>query len=145
MSNDDNVNISEHFTYYELIRSSTALANGIVNIPDAEQVANAQATAERVLEPCRRKFGKIYVSSWFRCKELNVAVKGAIDSNHMKAQAVDIKVMNPAYTNAQLFYYIKDNLIFDELIWEKGTKTNPDWVHVSYSRMHNRKKIVYIK
>jgi 3-keto-L-gulonate-6-phosphate decarboxylase len=31
-----------------------------------------------------------------------------------------------------MYYYIKDNLDFDQLIWEFGTDDGPDWVHVSY-------------
>jgi len=37
-------------------------------------------------------------------------------------------------TNAEIFNYIKENLNFDQLIWEFGTKTSPDWVHVSYKK-----------
>ena len=38
-----------------------------------------------------------------------------------------------------MFYYIKDNLPFDQLIWEFGNDINPDWVHVSYvSENENR-------
>ena len=35
-------------------------------------------------------------------------------------------------SNADIFRYIKDNLEFDQLIWEFGDEDNPDWVHVSY-------------
>ena len=31
-----------------------------------------------------------------------------------------------------MFYYIKDNLNFDQLIWEFGDDINPNWVHLSY-------------
>ena len=27
---------------------------------------------------------------------------------------------------------IKNNLVFDQIIWEFGDEDNPDWVHVSY-------------
>jgi hypothetical protein len=43
-------------------------------------------------------------------------------------------------TNKMLYDYIKDNLEFDQLIWEFGTDANPDWVHVSYSKVKNRKQ-----
>jgi hypothetical protein len=49
-------------------------------------------------------------------------------------------------TNAEIFNYIKDNLNFDQLIWEFGTDTNPDWVHVSYdSSGKQRKQILKAK
>ena len=42
-----------------------------------------------------------------------------------------------------MFDYIKDNLDFDQLIWEFGNDNNPDWVHVSYvSSDENRRRIM---
>ena len=38
-------------------------------------------------------------------------------------------------TNTEVFYYIKENLDFDQLIWEFGNDENPDWVHVSFKAM----------
>ena len=31
-----------------------------------------------------------------------------------------------------MYNFIKDNLEFDQIIWEFGDDDNPDWVHVSY-------------
>ena len=36
--------------------------------------------------------------------------------------------------------YIKDNLEFDQLIWEFGDDTNPSWVHVSYKANGKQRK-----
>jgi zinc D-Ala-D-Ala carboxypeptidase len=41
-----------------------------------------------------------------------------------------------------VFNYIKDNLVFDQLIWEFGSKECPDWVHVSYNYGKNRGQIL---
>lgn len=41
-------------------------------------------------------------------------------------------------TNKMIYDYIKDNLQFDQLIWEFGNDSNPDWVHVSYNKDKNR-------
>ena len=35
--------------------------------------------------------------------------------------------------NEEIFHYIRENLPFDQLIWEFGTDERPDWVHVSYN------------
>ena len=43
-------------------------------------------------------------------------------------------------TNREVFDYIKDNLEFDQLIWEFGTNDNPDWVHVSYKASGKQRK-----
>ena len=45
-----------------------------------------------------------------------------------------------AITNAEIFNYIKNNLSFDQLIWEFGTDKNPDWVHVSYESTGKQRK-----
>ena len=29
--------------------------------------------------------------------------------------------------------WVKENLDFDQMIWEFGTDDNPDWVHISYN------------
>ena len=39
-----------------------------------------------------------------------------------------------------VFDFIKDNLEFDQLIWEFGTDINPDWVHVSYESTGRQRK-----
>ena len=42
--------------------------------------------------------------------------------------------------------YIKDNLYFDQLIWEFGDDKNPNWIHVSYvTHRPNRKKLTIAK
>jgi hypothetical protein len=47
-------------------------------------------------------------------------------------------------TNAQVFNYIKDNLNFDQMIWEFGTDTNPDWVHVSFASNRSQRKQILV-
>jgi hypothetical protein len=47
-------------------------------------------------------------------------------------------------TNAQIFEFIKENLEFDQLIWEFGTKSNPDWVHVSYESTGKQRKQILV-
>jgi hypothetical protein len=38
--------------------------------------------------------------------------------------------------------FIKDNLPFDQLIYEFGDDDNPDWVHVSYNRHGSRGQVL---
>ena len=88
--------------------------------------------AEKVFEPLRKWYGKlIQVTSFFRSAKINKAVggvqKGNSVSQHTTGQAADI---NTVSDNKKLFDYIKDNLIFDQLIWEYGNDSAPDWVHV---------------
>jgi hypothetical protein len=45
-------------------------------------------------------------------------------------------------TNADIFNFVKDNLIWDQMIWEFGDDEEPNWVHISYKSVgRNRKQI----
>ena len=68
----------------------------------------------------------------FRSAALNEAIGGAKSSQHMKGQAMDLDDVYGYKTNAEMYHWIKENLNFDQLIWEFGTDTNPNWIHVSY-------------
>ena len=125
--------LSKHLDLSEVIRSESAKRNGISNMPTKEHIANFMLLAEKIFEPVREHFGvPIRISSGYRSKELNAKIGGSATSQHCKGQAVDIDMDGTSLTNKQIFDYIKDNLPFDQLIWEFGNEDNPDWVHVSY-------------
>ena len=125
--------ISDHITYAEAIHSSTAKRKGIDNTPNPTQVETMKLTAEKIFEPLREWVGgPIKVNSFFRSTELNAAIGGSKTSQHCKGQAIDIDDVFGHKTNAEMFKWIKGNLNFDQMIWEFGTDTNPNWVHVSY-------------
>jgi zinc D-Ala-D-Ala carboxypeptidase len=136
--------VSKNITYKEATHSTTAKRLGIDNTPNAEQFSNMVYVAENVFQPLREHFGTpIYVSSFFRSEGLNSAIRGSINSTHMKGEAMDLDAdVYGGVTNAQIFNYIKDNLEFDQLIWEFGTDDNPAWVHVSLSKRNNRNQIL---
>ena len=142
--------LSEHLSLAEVIRSETAKRQGISNMPTEEHIANFKLLAENVFEKIRNNFRcPIHISSGYRSKELNACTKGAsATSQHSTGEAVDLDMDGSAngVTNKMVFNYIKDNLEFDQLIWEFGDKNNPAWVHVSLKRNgKNRKQILKIK
>jgi zinc D-Ala-D-Ala carboxypeptidase len=135
--------ISPHLNLAELTRSETAKRNGIDNTPTAEHLENFKLLADKVFEPIREHFKTpIFISSGYRSKELNELIKGSATSQHCKGQAIDIDMDggNGEVTNRMVFDFIKNKLDFDQLIWEFGTDSNPDWVHVSYVKGKNRKQ-----
>ena len=134
--------LSKNFTLKELTASDTAKAKGISNEPDAKQLAAMQLLVEKILQPLRDGIDKpIKVSSGLRVPALNKAIGGSVTSQHCKGEAVDVQ-MSGKTGNAKLFNYIKENLVFDQMIWEFGTQENPEWVHVSYSAKGNRGEIL---
>ena len=125
--------ISKHISYKEGVYSRTALRRGIKNNPNAEQMENMVAIAEEVFEPLRMWVdGPIKINSFFRSPELNKAIGGSGKSQHCHGQAIDLDDTFGRATNAEMYEFIKENLDFDQIIWEFGDDTNPDWVHVSY-------------
>lgn len=137
--------ISTHLTLAEMIRSESAKRLKISNQPLPEHLDNMKVLAKNVFEPIRKHFNSpIYISSGYRSDKLNKAIKGSKSSQHCKGQAMDIDMDGSGLiSNSNVFYFIKDNLDFDQLIWEFGDNYNPDWVHVSYvSPDKNRKQIL---
>jgi len=134
--------ISEHISYREAIRSNTATRLGIDNTPDDYAWTNMVGVAEKVFEPLREWVGgPIRINSFFRCQELNTAIGGSSRSQHCDGRAIDLDDVHGYATNAEMFRYIKENLNFDQLIWEFGDDENPDWIHVSYvSEDQNRNR-----
>lgn len=135
--------ISKHITWKEGTHSNTATRRKMKNEPNAVQLSAMKSIAEKVFEPLRVHFNEpIRVNSFFRSPNLNKAIGGSRTSQHCLGEAIDIDGLN-GVTNKQLFDYIKDNLEFDQLIWEFGTDTNPDWVHVSFkAKGNNRRKVL---
>ena len=125
--------LSENLSLAEVIRSETAKRKGVSNMPTPEHIENFKKLAENIFQPIREHFGKpIHISSGYRSAALNKAIGGSKTSQHCSGEAVDIDMDGTSITNAQIFNYVKDNLVFDQMIWEFGTDKNPDWVHVSY-------------
>ena len=136
--------ISDHISYKEATHSNYAKQFGIVNKPTADHIKNMELIAEKVFEPLREWVkAPIKVNSFFRSEILNKGIGGSATSSHLNGQAIDITSMG-GKTNLEMFHYIKDNLDFDQLIWEFGTE--PRWLHVSYkSKKLNRKQVLVIK
>ncbi len=136
------MNLSKHFTLKEMTKSMTATRKGIDNTPNPTQIEAMKLLAEKVFQPLREWVGgPIKVNSFFRSPELNKAIGGSSKSQHCEGRAIDIDDVYGYKTNAEMFNFIKNNLDFDQLIWEFGTDDNPDWVHVSYrSTDENRRR-----
>ena len=130
----------KYFTIKELCESSTAIQKRIDNTPNSETVSKLKQLVDQVLDPLRKRYGKpIKVNSGYRCEQLNKAVKGASNSQHLKGLAADI-TSGSAEQNKILFQLVQElNLPFDQLIDEK----NFSWIHVSVSNKP-RKQVLHL-
>ena len=127
------MSISKHISMKEAVESYTAKRRGIKNVPGEYELVNMTAVAENIFEPLREWVGgPIKINSFFRSVELNQAIGGSSKSQHCQGRAIDIDDTYGWKTNAEMYHWIKENLDFDQMIWEFGTDENPDWVHISY-------------
>lgn len=81
-----------HFTFLELIASTTAQENHVSNVPiQMEHVENLVCLAQ-FLEEIREEFGHpIVVNSGFRSPVINHKVGGVKNSRHLVGRAADIR------------------------------------------------------
>ena len=130
--------LTRNFTYEELCNSNVAERRGINNRPGTEEeekrvIENLKALCMEVLQPLRDFLGKpVVISSGYRCAELNKAVGGVRNSQHMKGEAADIHVENTEHL-LKIMHFIMDETDFDQVIWERN-RAGTQWVHVSYKR-----------
>jgi zinc D-Ala-D-Ala carboxypeptidase len=126
--------LSKNLSLGEVIKSTTAKRLGIDNTPDDWTTENLRQVAINVFQPLRDAFGcPIFVSSGYRSADLNRAIGGSKRSQHVEGRALDLDAdVFGRCTNAQIFNWLKENVEFDQLIWEFGDEDNPDWVHVSF-------------
>ena len=134
--------LSPHFTVGEFFRSGTAIRLGIDNNPDAhpgegistaEVVENLRALCTEVLEPLRKRVGRVIVTSGYRCQELNKAVGGVWNSQHLKGEAADIFVPDTA-TAMRYGHILERHSAVQQLLLEPMGIQQKRWIHVGFRR-----------
>lgn len=119
--------LSEHFTLEEMVRSQTASRRSIDNTPPASVVGELTRTAAQ-MEKVRAALGQpVYVTSGFRCSELNIAIGGAPTSAHQSGSAVDFTCVAFGTPYEVAKFLAGSDIKFDQLIYEFK-----DWVHISF-------------
>ncbi|HQQ81953.1 MAG TPA: D-Ala-D-Ala carboxypeptidase family metallohydrolase [Cyclobacteriaceae bacterium] len=135
---------TEHLSKYLTLQDAIKARPGFSNKPSEDQIKALIYWGTCVLDPIVEHFGVVpFLHSVFRNDAYNAAIGGDPHSQHRFGQAGDMDFDNvpKAPNNKALFDFVVRNLNFDQIIWEKGTNENPDWVHVSAIDGVNRKKI----
>ena len=147
--------LSQHFTLGELCKTSANLEN----VPNEAQVNNLKRLCGW-LEQLRRRptpspsllregsEEPIIINSGYRSPEVNRAVGGVPDSNHLTGCAVDIHVTGLE----QLIHYASTLLDisderqedFDELLLERSPR-GTYWLHFAVRPSGNRRKVRLIQ
>lgn len=146
--------LSPHFTVGEMLRSGKAVGMGIKNVPEvnpapgeasrAEVIENLRELCNKVLEPLRRRVGRVIVVGGYRCEAVNRAVMGAEHSQHLRGEAADIHVTG--LEMCRKYAAILAQTDFDQMILEPQESIKKRWIHISYKRNgKNRHQILGAK
>ncbi len=99
---------------------------------DAHARASAVVLARTILQPIRDNFGATTVNSWYRCPELNEDIGGASNSQHLRAEAADIKIPGVSCLDLARWIAFRSGLRYGQVIAEDPDNDGiPTWVHVS--------------
>lgn len=129
-----------YFTFNELLRSETAIKNGIANMPfmtgEHEVYKNLETLVKNLLDPIRERFATpVIITSGYRCERLNDMVGGERNSQHRQGKAADFYFAGfTAKEMAQAFFEISETFDFDQLIYYKKRH----FIHISYNGAENR-------
>ena len=136
------------FTYSDLTRSAKASELGIVEQfkrPPARIVHQARQFARIVLQPISDILNaQLVVTGWYRHPLLNQALKGATNSGHLEAEAIDVQVwINGVMDNNEIIRaVVASGVPFTKIISEYGTFINPLYIHIRYTPKINTQLIL---
>ena len=157
VSINEQAKLSQHFTLGELCKTSVKTADG--NIPSRVHIENLKRLCSW-LERLRQRYNlnikdkikneneePIVINSGYRSPQVNKAVGGAANSNHLTGCAVDIRCLGVEqalrYATTLLDISDESKEDFDELLIEKSAKSI--WVHFAVRPEGNRRQINVIK
>lgn len=136
------MNLSPNFTLMELTKTEVRplLDKNRQMAQDPVIQANLKKLATELLEPIRAVFGvPIQINSGYRCPELNAAVGGSANSQHLRGEAADL-VIRGYETEAQELEAVKKilkakpDLQFGQMLVEFGC------IHVS---LGSKREVAY--
>jgi hypothetical protein len=134
------VRFTRDFRLSEFVRSAEADRLGIDNTPPPEAVDALHKLCAAVLQPMRyRRAWVLHVNSGYRSPALNAAVGGAVNSQHMRGEAADIRATRVTTGEAVPIYELALEVLqtpFDQLILYEGR------VHVSYTVFYKPRRDV---
>jgi len=132
------MNLTPHFTIEELT-CTTHKDLAKTNLEEARKIMGRMYQLAGFAERVRGIIGRpLIINSGFRCVKLNNSVGGSLTSQHLYAEAIDIKVAGKS--SKEIFQILSSSdLKYDQLILEKAG--NAQWVHVSIGS--KKEKLIY--
>ena len=133
--------ISKHISLYEATHNAGYVKQGLDNTPTEAHIKQMQITANAVFEPVREYANCPLSAAMYRSPQVEKAKGRSGKSQHCKGEAIDINGKGK-FPNSKIFQFIKENLIFDQLINEYPVNGEPAWVHVSFVSGNNRQQML---
>jgi zinc D-Ala-D-Ala carboxypeptidase len=131
--------LSNNFYLNEFTVSQVAERYGYRNEPNEKQMENMRLLCVNVLQPLRGIINvPVFINSGFRSFDVNAAVGGRFNSQHLEGKAADFIV--PSMNLVDVFNIILQKISFDQLIYEFGK-----WIHVSWNGEKNRNEVLHSK
>ena len=150
MTNSLDIKLTNNFYLKEFVISQVAERHGYMNEPNGKQIENLRLLCVNVLQPLRKIIKvSIFINSGFRSSDVNAAVGGRFNSQHLEGKAADFIV--PSMNLIDVFNIVLQKLSFDQLIYEFGNQPRLDgrveagWIHVSWNGELNRKDVMLSK
>ena len=147
-----NDKLSPHFTIAELTvttRPDTGDADGdgntsetVPNVPGDAEIKALRLLAVNVLEPVRAALGvPLEVTSGYRSRALNTAIKGAKNSQHMKGEAADVRPIGMSIEAAfrKVAALVKSGAlpVDQAIVYGKG-----NFIHLSFSATSAKREVL---
>ena len=132
--------LTPHFTLEELAGTNNERYRE-KNLAEAQKQMGKMYQLAGFAERIREIVGKpIIINSGYRCVQLNNVLKGSLTSQHLLAEAIDIKV-NGKEASELFQILVASDLKYDQIILEKVG--NARWVHISIGS--KKEKLKYEK
>jgi hypothetical protein len=139
MTTKHDIKLTNNFYLKEFVISQMAERHGYKNEPNEKQIENLRLICVNVLQPLREIINvPIFINSGFRSFDVNAAVGGRFNSQHLEGKAADLIV--PSMNLVDVFNILLQRLSFDQLIYEFGK-----WIHVSWNGEKNRNEVLFSK
>jgi zinc D-Ala-D-Ala carboxypeptidase len=136
--------LSKNFNLSELTKSQTAVREGIPNEPNSAQISNLKNLCLNILQPLRDYYGKpVIVSSGYRSPMLNAKTSKSKNSQHLYGLAADFEI--PGVANKDVAIWIRQNLVYDQLILEFYNHKDPNsgWIHCSFVNQNRLQSLIF--
>ena len=131
-------NLTPNFTFFEMC-TTTHKDLAKTNLEEAKKIMGRMYQLAGFAERIREIIGKpLIINSGFRCVKLNNAVGGSLTSQHLYAEALDVRVNGKSASEVFRIIAASD-LKYDQLILERAG--NAQWVHVSIGS--KKEKLIY--